>query len=186
MSIRSLYLQKYPAHTDVFVDPEPIEPWTFPLCSLALKKVNPLWEGSVSWVYSLEDPYNEAAAEFANDLCVLDMQLSFHREQGKYRFAADLGFFRPSAKWVRFVDEVRASYRESRAKGGSVGKKALRFGGRPKWTQSDATPVDPSGNKMHFIGQVYSGDFFWSLVGKDLFLFYSPEHDLVTQVSQGT
>lgn len=186
MSIRALYLQTFPNHADVFVDPEPIAPWTFPLCALALKKVNPLWEGSVTWVYSLEDPYGEAASAHSNDLCISDAQLSFHRAQGKYRFAADLGFFTPSADWLRFVVEVRDAYAAAREKGMSMGKKTLRFGGRPRWTQSDATPRDPSGKKMHFIGQVYSGDFFWSLVGKDLFLFYSPEHDLVTQVSQGT
>lgn len=186
MSIRPLYLQKFPAHADVFVDPAPLAPWTFPLCSLALKKVNPLWEGRVTWLYSLEDPYHEPATAHGNDLCIPDMQLSFYREGGKYRFAADPGFFTPSESWLKFVVEVRKAHAEARAKGGSMGKRQLLFGGRPQWTQSDATPRDPSGNAMHFIGQVYSGDFFWSLVGKDLFLFYSPEHDLVTQVSQGT
>lgn len=186
MSIRSHYLKIWPAHSDVFVDPAPIAPWTFPLVSLALKKVNPLWEGSVTWVYSLEDPHAEAAAECSNDLCILDMQLSFHREHGKYRFAADVGFFTPSDKWLPHVEEVRASYAKACQTRRSLNKYDLRFGGRPKWTQGDATPRDPGGKKMHFIGQAYSGDFLDSLGAKDLFLFYSPEHDLVTQITQIT
>ena len=186
MSIRSHYLQKLPPHSDVFVDPAAIAPWTFPLISLALKKVNPLWAGSVTWVYSLEDPYALAAAEHANDLCMLDMQLSFHLEDGKYRFAADLGFFEPSASWLPHVEAVRASYAQACEAGRSLAKTDLRFGGRPKWTQGDATPRDPSGKTMHFIGQAYSGDFFETLAAKDLFLFYSPEHALVTQITQIT
>jgi hypothetical protein len=186
MSIRALYLQKFPAHAEVFVEPEPLTHWTFPLCSLALKKVNPLWEGRVTWVYSLEDPYDPAATQHANDLCIHDMRLSFHRAEGKYRFAADPGFFVPGAERQPFVESARAAYQKAVDRGGSMGKKTLRFGGRPKWVQSDETPRGPDGKKMHFVGQVYSGDFFSTLCDKDLYLFYAPEHDLVTQITQLT
>ncbi len=53
--------------------------------------------------------------------------------------------------------------------------------GKPSWLQSDETPRDPDGQKMEFVAQLDHSNMFGTL-----FLFYSEQHQLVSQVFQCT
>lgn len=60
------------------------------------------------------------------------------------------------------------------------------FAHTPHWTQSDETPLDPDGNPMQFVGQMRADLLTDQVPDFDYFLFFSPKHRLVTQVTQVT
>ena len=59
----------------------------------------------------------------------------------------------------------------------------LMFGGHPCWLQSDATPRDPDGRRMEFVGQVDASRFSADIGGM-FYLFHAPAAKLVTMVAQ--
>jgi hypothetical protein len=61
----------------------------------------------------------------------------------------------------------------------------IMFGGNAVWMQMyDATPSNPDGQEMEFIGQIAAGDLTGGVAGMSLYLFYCPKHNIVTQVAQ--
>ncbi len=82
----------------------------------------------------------------------------------------------------KIVDELNSknnySNRNGRFNGCYIGHKAT-------WTQSPETPLNPDGKEMHFIGKIYATNWCDG-VDWTYFLFYCPEHNIVTQISQFT
>lgn len=62
----------------------------------------------------------------------------------------------------------------------------MMFGGEPRWTQSDETPLGEDGKPMQFIGQLKASALSESLVDYDMFLFFSREERSVVQIVQVT
>lgn len=60
------------------------------------------------------------------------------------------------------------------------------FGGAPEWLQSDETPTDPDGNPMAFVAQLYADRLSGAVPDFVCFLFYSPRHRLLCQVTQAS
>jgi hypothetical protein len=58
------------------------------------------------------------------------------------------------------------------------------FGHTPNWVQGDKTPLDPDGRPMSFVGQLRADFLTEHAADFQLYLFYSPEHRLVTQILQ--
>jgi hypothetical protein len=60
------------------------------------------------------------------------------------------------------------------------------FGHTPHWTQRDETPLAPDGQPMAFVGQMRPNLLTNRAADFTCYLFYSPQHRLVTQITQAT
>ena len=60
------------------------------------------------------------------------------------------------------------------------------FGGAPAWLQDDETPTAPDGNPMVFVAQLHADRLSGAVPDFVCFLFYSPRHQLLCQVTQAS
>lgn len=58
------------------------------------------------------------------------------------------------------------------------------FRNKPLWIQGNATPVNPDGVSMEFIGQVNTAYFSSELPEYELYLFYCPKYKILKQYAQ--
>lgn len=65
-------------------------------------------------------------------------------------------------------------------------EKQMFLAPEPIWLQNDATPVDPDGKVMDFVGQINPSEISKDLPDGRVYLFYSQKHQIVTLVGQCT
>jgi len=165
--------------------------WFLPLLTIDLQGINPDWRGKAHFVY------HEANR---------DGGVTFKLIGDKYSYAGTYGFDGggmaqrdKNAGYVELVElempeltkQNRAAWVDSvAAQAKAAGHKRLsyanHFGCCPYWTQQDETPRDPDGAPMLFIGQIRADDYSDEVADADLYLFFSPNHNLVTQIDQCT
>lgn len=164
--------------------------WFLPLLSVDASKINPEWQGNLHFVY------NEANQEGGVTFKLNDNKYVY---EGSYDF--DDGGMNEREKNEGFVELVEVEvpqltednkwdWTDDVTKAGkALGHSVLycnQFGSAPWWAQSDETPLDPDGEKMTFVGQIRADDYSDEVADKDLYLFYSPKHQLVVQIDQCT
>lgn len=180
MSVRGQILQAFPEGAladEAFADV------CFPLCRLAMKKLDPTLSGWATWFYTLEDPYRKDAVFGPG--CSPDGRLSYTQTRGRASFLIGRDFFDVRQEWEPHVEATRAAW-AARKPISTLRKFPIRWGGSPKWLQSDETPRNEHDRKLVFIGQVSSMSFLNAPVAKSLFLFYDPTSGRLTQVAQVT
>jgi len=183
-----------PKPGDVLAQPEQDQNFFLPLLSIDLSVLDPTWIGKISFVYNEHN--TEGGVSFRLD------------QDGKYVFLGESVFDeddmasrdRRKGFWQlvdaavdsvshQNISDVMATLHAVEKRDGlesrSLAPKNF-IGGAPCWTQHDETPKDPDGDGMIFIGQIVAMDFSDEVGDKDLYLFYSPKHRLVTQIDQQT
>jgi len=196
MSSVPSYITMFPEPADVFADRmEEHSKFLFPLFSVDLSQVNPSWQGKLHMLQFNEDPYNRETVSAFNEYCT-DRTIGFDVIDGKYSFKTDFKFFELSPGWVMYYNRTRDSFEETKKRYADAGIFTTPYnypeepfngiGGEAHWTQSAATPLDPDGNPMTFIAQVYTAKYCKDSCEKDLFLFYSHDHQLAVITYQIT
>jgi len=181
----------FPEIEDVFAeDLDECRKVFFPVYSIRLGDVNPEWgDEKIHVVQFNEDPYNTETAKYFTDYCK-DCMISFKLKDGKYVFSTDFRYFDLTDDWKEWFQKTKETYTASKRLHKSGEKdfffEGLAVGGEPEWWQDDETPIDPSGNPMHFITEFETDDICDDYCDKKIFLFYSPEHKLAVQLYQNT
>lgn len=142
-----------------------------------------------------EDPYNRETVSSFNDYCK-DCMIAFDVRDGKYSFKTDFKYFDLTPDWNKWFEKTKTSFIQTKQKFNETGEFITpmnkqgaiyeQIGGDCNWTQSDETPLDPEGNPMTFIAQVYSSNYTDDSCSKDLFLFYSDKHKIAVIIYQTT
>ena len=158
-----------------------------PLASIDLSLVNTKWTGKVYVVYFNDDPYCEESRKFLNSDCDGE-KVTFDIIDGKYKFRADFGYFITNDDWKEWLEKGDKSYaeffEEQKANPSRPDDFIKNIGKKPKWLQSDETPLNSKGQKMKFICQMNSGDIVNDYCEEEIFLFYDPTDNVAVQVHQ--
>jgi hypothetical protein len=188
------YLKMFPDPTEVFADRiEEHTKFLFPLFSIELNKINPLWSGQLHMLQFNEDPYNTENADTFNEYCQ-DCMMGFDIINGKYSFKTDFRYFDLTPDWVEWFNLTKSTYEKTKQKFKDEGELMNKYdvsssileqiGGEPNWVQSDETPNDPDGNPMTFIAQVNTVNYTDDFCDKSIYLFYSDIHKLAVLLYQ--
>jgi len=158
-----------------------------PLASIDLSLIDKKWDGQIFLVYFNDDPYCEESRNYLNDDCD-GTKVTFDIVDGKYKFKADFGYFITNDDWKEWLEMGDKSYSEflEGQKTSPTNPKDLiqKLNKKPKWLQSDETPLNSKGQKMKFICQMNSGDIVNDYCEEEIFLFYDPVDKVAVQVHQ--
>lgn len=190
------FIKMFPGITEVFANRiEEHSELLFPLFSIELNQIKPEWTGKLHMIQFNEDPYNTETVSSFNDYCK-DCMIAFDLIDGKYSFKTDFKYFDLTEDWKEWFEKTKQSFRKTRETFFDTGKFISpnnqqgdiyeQIGGSPDWTQSDETPLDPDGNEMTFIAKVYTANYTDDSCDKDLYLFYSHNHQLAVLIYQST
>lgn len=168
--------------------------YLFPLFTIDLRIINPLWNEKLHMLDFNEDPYNIKTVETFNEYCREEM-IAFEVIEGKYKFMTSFNYFDLTPDWQEWFEETKSNYYRIKKyydENGSLPDKSNgespniyeQIGGEPDWIQHDATPLDPQGNKMTFICRVYTGNYTGYSCAKDIYLFYSDSCNLAVLLYQ--
>lgn len=168
--------------------------YLFPLFSIDLRIINPLWNETLHILDFNEDPYNIKTVETFNEYCKEEM-IAFEVIEGKYKFMTSFNYFDLTPDWQEWFEETKSNYYRIKKyydENGSLPDKSNgespniyeQIGGEPDWIQHDATPIDPQGNKMTFICRVYTGYYTDYSCAKYIYLFYSDSCNLAILLYQ--
>lgn len=158
-----------------------------PLASIDLSLIDKKWSGQIFVVYFNDDPYCEESVKYLNDDCDGD-KVTFDIIDGKYKFKADFGYFITNDDWKEWLEMGNKSYNEflEGQKVNATNPSGLiqNLNKKPKWLQSDETPLNSKGKKMKFICQMSSDDIVNDYCGEEIFLFYDQVDNIAVQVHQ--
>lgn len=189
------HITMFPEPVAVFADAvEQHAKFLFPLFSINLNLINPLWDGKLHMLQFNEDPYNPVGAKTFNEYCT-DCMIAFDVIDGKYSFKTDFDYFSLTKDWIQWFEKTKEGYNAVKknyqatgylSKPGRSSGVFEQIGGEPEWMQYDETPVDPEGNPMTFICRVYTSNYMDDSCSKDLYLFYSHNCKLAVLLYQIT
>ncbi|NRS90844.1 hypothetical protein HNQ02_003791 [Flavobacterium sp. 7E] len=166
-------------HSEVFM----------PVVSIPKALINKNWEGYFHILQFNEDPYNRETVKYFTEYCT-DAMISFTISDGKYDFDTDLGYFDVTDDWKEYQIETKEKFERSKkdflSNGNQFNIAEIKIGGEPEWWQGDATPKDPSGNKMIFVTEIDTYPFCEDSCDKKIYVFYSHEHNLIVHLYQIT
>ena len=158
-----------------------------PLASIDLSLIDKKWSGQIFVVYFNDDPYCEESRKYLNDDCD-GTKVTFDILDGKYKFKANFGYFITNEDWKEWLEMGDKSYNEflEGQKIKAFNPKGLiqNLNKKPKWLQSDETPLNSKGQKMKFICQMDSGDIINDFCEEVIFLFYDSIDNVAVQVHQ--
>jgi len=158
-----------------------------PLASIDLSIIDKKWTGQIFVVYFNDDPYCDESRQYLNDYCDGE-KVTFDIIDGKYKFKAEFGYFITNDDWKEWLEMGDKSYKEflenlkSQPSDPSDFIKQLKK--KPKWIQSDETPLNSKGQKMKFICQMSSADIINDFCEEEIYLFYDPIDKVAVQVHQ--
>ena len=180
-----------PAPSNVFLENvDENSEWFLPLLTVNLNNIKPEWTGILHFVYHEANFPDGITFKVKDNKYIYEGQYNFD-EGGMSERDKKNGFVEfvemeisslihsNQPEWIdEFYEKCKTIDNEIRY--------CNKFGSNPYWTQSDETPKDTEGNDMIFIGQIRADDYSDEVADKDLYLFYSPKYQIVTQIDQCT
>lgn len=158
-----------------------------PLASINLSLIDKELNGQIYIVYFNDDPYCEESRMFKNEFCSSE-KIVFDVVNNKYKFKADVRYFRTNEVWKEWILLGDESYNEflKRKKREIINPYVYikNLNGKPNWICEDQTPLNSKGMKMKFICQMNSEDIIDDFCGKEIYLFYDPIDNVAIQIHQ--
>lgn len=179
-----------PSIQDVFVDEHEDNASRFlPLLSVDASAVDPSWTGKLHFLYVQADE-SVSFERVGDQYRYLPSPYDYFESDMSGRRAHDGGADLVELDVPRLTAENRWDwsgfiYAAAKAAGVKVSPRS-HLGPVPRWVQDDETPTDPDDEPMRFVGQISGYDFSDQVPDVDIFLFYSPKHQLITQITQMT
>ncbi len=173
--------------------------WFLPLLTVDLHEINPEWNGKAHFVYHEANREEGVTFQLENDHYIYKGEYDFD-EDGMAGREVKKGFIKlvpidvpelteeNQFDWLTGVNQTIYEINEKET--GDIFEGIIAgnnyFGLKPWWVQWDATPKNPDGEPMQFIGQITAMEFSDEVGDKDIYLFYCPKYKMVTQIDQCT